>query len=154
VGFEGKLPAASTKSMQPARLNDGCYSAAVDSCPFCTIDHGQATADNEHALAFPDAFPVAVGHTLVISRKHVSSIYELETHEQRAVWELVGVVRQRLLAEQRPDGFNIGFNDGVDAGQTVPHAHVHIIPRRHGDVPDPRGGIRWVIAENAAYWND
>jgi diadenosine tetraphosphate (Ap4A) HIT family hydrolase len=84
----------------------------------------------------------------------VSSIYKLEVYEQTAVWELVGMVRKHLLAQQKPDGFNIGFNDGLAAGQTVPHAHVHIIPRRHGDVPDPRGGIRWVIADNAPYWND
>jgi diadenosine tetraphosphate (Ap4A) HIT family hydrolase len=62
-------------------------------------------------------------------------------------------VRVRLLAEHQPDGFNIGFNDGLAAEQTVSHAHVHIIPRRQGDVPDPGGGIRWVIADNAPYWN-
>ena len=73
--------------------------------------------------------------------------------EQKVIWELVGRVRERLLVEYKPDGFNIGFNDGLAAGQTVSHAHVHIIPRRQGDVADPRGGIRWVIAENARYWS-
>jgi diadenosine tetraphosphate (Ap4A) HIT family hydrolase len=66
---------------------------------------------------------------------------------------LVGEVRQRLLTDLRPDGFNIGFNDGLAAGQTVAHAHIHIIPRRTGDVSDPRGGIRWIVADNAPYWN-
>jgi diadenosine tetraphosphate (Ap4A) HIT family hydrolase len=57
-----------------------------------------------------------------------------------------------LVAEHQPDGFNIGINDGVAAGQTVPHVHIHVIPRYYGDVPDPRGGIRWVIPDNAPYW--
>ena len=65
----------------------------------------------------------------------------------------MGEVRQRLLTGlNSPDGFNIGFNDGLATGQTVQHAHVHIIPRKHGDVPDPRGGIRWVVADNAPCW--
>jgi diadenosine tetraphosphate (Ap4A) HIT family hydrolase len=62
-------------------------------------------------------------------------------------------VRERLLTRLKPDGFNLCLNDGLAAGQTVLRAHVHVIPRRHGDVPDPRGGIRWVIADKAPYWN-
>jgi diadenosine tetraphosphate (Ap4A) HIT family hydrolase len=90
---------------------------------------------------------------LVVPRKHVSSIYELGPQEQQSIWALVAEVRVLLLTGMNPpDGFNIGFNDGVAAGQTVSHAHVHVIPRRHGDVPDPRGGIRWVIADKAQYW--
>jgi diadenosine tetraphosphate (Ap4A) HIT family hydrolase len=88
-----------------------------------------------------------------VPRKHVSTIYQLTAPEQSAIWRFVGEVREHLLARYHPDGFNIGFNDGLAAGQTVSHAHVHIIPRRQGDVPDPRGGIRWVIADNAPYWN-
>jgi diadenosine tetraphosphate (Ap4A) HIT family hydrolase len=126
----------------------------VESCPFCAVEPARIAAQNEHAIALRDAYPVAPGHTLAVPRKHVSSIYELELEEQRALWDLVGEVRKQLLAEMQPDGFNIGFNDGLAAGQTVPHAHVHLIPRRRGDVRDPRGGIRWVIAENAPYWTD
>lgn len=63
-------------------------------------------------------------------------------------------MRERLLTGMKPDAFNIGVNDGLAAGQTVEHAHVHIIPRRKGDVPDPRGGIRWIIAEKAKYWRE
>jgi diadenosine tetraphosphate (Ap4A) HIT family hydrolase len=80
------------------------------------------------------------------------SVYELTDVEQRAVWELVGDVREHLMARIVVDAFTIGVNDGAAAGQSVPHAHVHVIPRRIGDVPDPRGGIRWVIADKAAYW--
>ena len=74
---------------------------------------------------------------------------------RKAIWELVGEVRQRLMTTLNPDGFNIGFNDGLAAGQTVAHAHVHVIPRRNGDVADPRGGIRWaVIAAKQPTGND
>jgi diadenosine tetraphosphate (Ap4A) HIT family hydrolase len=81
----------------------------------------------------------------------VISIYELNMTERNDIWELVTEVRQRLLTELKPDGFNIGLNDGLVAGQTVMHAYVHVIPRWTADVPDPRGGIRWVIADKAAY---
>jgi diadenosine tetraphosphate (Ap4A) HIT family hydrolase len=124
----------------------------LNPCPFCTIATDRLWIETEHAIAFPDAFPVAEGHSLVVPRQHVASIYELAAPEQNAIWELVGEVRRRLLATRNPDGFNIGLNDGLAAGQTVPHAHLHIIPRWNGDVPDPRGGIRWVIANKAAYW--
>lgn len=124
----------------------------VDPCPFCAVEPARIWIETEHAIAFGDAYPVADGHTLVVPRKHVCTIYELSIAEQQALWELVSEVRSRLLTGLNPDGFNIGFNDGLEAGQTVEHAHIHVIPRRKGDVPDPRGGIRWVIAENAAYW--
>jgi diadenosine tetraphosphate (Ap4A) HIT family hydrolase len=102
---------------------------------------------------FADAYPVSQGHTLVIPRKHVSSIYGLTTEEQSAIWSLVAEVRNRLLTGLKPDGFNIGVNDGLAPGQTVEHAHVHIIPRRKGDVADPRGGIRSIIDDKANYWD-
>jgi diadenosine tetraphosphate (Ap4A) HIT family hydrolase len=123
-------------------------------CPFCSLDSSRKLIENEHAIAFADAYPVAEGHTLVIPRQHVASIYELSADQQSAVWDLVAQVRDLLLRELKPDGFNIGVNDGLAAGQTVDHAHVHIIPRRKGDVPDPRGGIRWVIDEKADYWRE
>lgn len=88
-------------------------------CPFCSLDGNRKWIENEHALAFPDAFPLTDGHTLVIPRKHVGSIYELSAGEQSAIWDLVAEVRQRLLTGLRPDGFNIGVNDGFAAGQTV-----------------------------------
>jgi diadenosine tetraphosphate (Ap4A) HIT family hydrolase len=103
----------------------------VDSCPFCAIDQSRVTAANGHAVAFLDGFPVTAGHTLVTPRKHVSSIYELETHEQKAVWELVGAVRKRLLAGHKTDGFNIGFNDGLAAGLFLPLFSALPLPMRH-----------------------
>jgi diadenosine tetraphosphate (Ap4A) HIT family hydrolase len=121
-------------------------------CPFCTIPIDRIVLESEAVIAFPDAYPISEEHTLVAPRRHVRTIYELSIHDQAAVWQLVGQAREKLIEQYHPDGFNIGFNDGMCAGQTVEHAHVHLIPRRAGDVPDPRGGIRWVIAEKAPYW--
>jgi diadenosine tetraphosphate (Ap4A) HIT family hydrolase len=122
-------------------------------CPFCSVEPSRKWIENEYAIAFPDGHPVADGHMLVIPRKHVSGIYELAIEKQNAVWELVTQVREHLLTGLKPDAFKIGVNDGLAAGQTIEHAHVHIIPRRKGDVPDPRGGIRWIIDDKANYWD-
>jgi diadenosine tetraphosphate (Ap4A) HIT family hydrolase len=121
-------------------------------CPFCHLEKDRIRWESEYALAFPDGFPVSEGHTLVIPKRHVPSLFDLPEEEQAAVWSLVSQVRASLLAELRPDGFNVGLNDGVAAGQTVMHAHVHVIPRRDRDVADPRGGVRWIIPTKAAYW--
>ncbi len=69
------------------------------------------------------------------------------------MWALVDVVQPDLTATFSPDGFNIGINIGTPAGQTVDHTHIHLIPRFVGDVPDPRGGVRWVVADQAPYWD-
>ena len=121
-------------------------------CPFCRLASDRVRLECQFAVAFSDAFPVATGHTLVIPKRHVAGLFELPEVEQAAVWRLVAQVRALLDAESGPDGFNVGLNDGRAAGQTVMHAHVHVIPRRRGDVPDPRGGVRWVVPEKAAYW--
>ena len=124
-------------------------------CPFCSrLTSGEVTAESDHAVAFPDGYPLTRGHTLVVPRRHVASIYEMSEDEQRDVWQLVARVREQLARELDPAGFNIGLNDGAAAGQTVEHAHIHVIPRYEGDVPDPRGGVRWVIPDKAPYWND
>ena len=88
----------------------------------------------------------------MIPQKHVTSIFDLSEEDRAELWRVVEEVRRQLVRECRPDGFNIGLNDGQAAGQTVPHVHIHVIPRYAGDVVDPRGGIRWVIPEKADYW--
>jgi diadenosine tetraphosphate (Ap4A) HIT family hydrolase len=123
-----------------------------DACPFCHLAPNHVTRASTHARAFPDAYPVNPGHTLVVPVRHVASLFELSADELADVWWLVGEVRAALAASHTPDAFNIGVNDGEAAGQTVGHAHVHVIPRRRGDVPDPRGGVRWVIPDRAPYW--
>ncbi len=113
-------------------------------CPFCdpSLDTVAATP---LAFAIRDAAPVAPGHMLVIPRRHVDSYFACDDVEKRDLWRLVDTVQQALVAEFRPDGFNVGVNVGVAAGQTVLHCHVHVIPRFAGDTPDPTGGVRGVI---------
>jgi diadenosine tetraphosphate (Ap4A) HIT family hydrolase len=123
-----------------------------DACPFCHLAPDRVSHSSAHAHAFADAYPVTEGHTLVVPTRHVASLFDLPPDEGADVWRLVREVREALAASHDPDGFNIGVNDGEAAGQTVGHAHVHVIPRYAGDVGDPRGGIRWVIPDRAPYW--
>jgi diadenosine tetraphosphate (Ap4A) HIT family hydrolase len=102
-------------------------------------------------FAFRDKFPVSKGHSLVIPKRKVSDYFELSFKEQSACWFLVNLVKEDLIREYNPDGFNVGINSGSTAGQTVSHAHIHVIPRYSGDVSNPRGGVRGVIPENKEY---
>src|SRR5262245_33446443 len=121
-------------------------------CPFCHLEKSRITLEDEAARAFPDAFPVAEGHTLIVPNRHVASLFDLPEAERAAVWRLVALVRDKLMNELRPDGFNVGVNDGPAAGQTVRAPRVRVIPRRMGEVADPRGGVRWVVPAKARYW--
>ena len=123
------------------------------SCPFCAPDPQRVVASNELAVAIRDGFPVSPGHTLVIPRRHVASLADLTVEEAGAIWSLLAAARSGLDSDFRPDGYNVGVNDGRAAGQTVMHLHVHLIPRFDGDRPDPRGGVRWVIPDKADYWS-
>lgn len=123
-----------------------------DKCPFCNLNRDRIRLQNDAAIAFPDGFPVTEGHSLVIPRRHIASLFDLSEHELAAVWVLVAEVRKMLRAKFDPDAFNIGINDGTAAGQTVAHAHVHVIPRYTGDVAEPRGGVRWIVPDKASYW--
>jgi diadenosine tetraphosphate (Ap4A) HIT family hydrolase len=109
-------------------------------------------AENELAVAFFDAFPVSPGHCLIVPRRHEPDFLALKAEEHVAAWALVASVCMRIEVDRRPDGYNIGSNVGIAAGQTVAHAHLHVIPRYQGDVADARGGIRWVVPARAAYW--
>ena len=123
-----------------------------DECPFCGVEPIELVTQSSAAIAFRDRYPVAEHHTLVIPRRHVASLFELNDEELADVWALVADVRRSLATEFEIEAFNVGVNDGVAAGQTVLHAHVHVIPRTAGDSGDPRGGIRWVIPDKACYW--
>lgn len=122
-------------------------------CPFCSLPVARIVDSNTMAVAVHDAFPVSSGHTVVIPLRHVGSFFELQECEQLAMLTLLSRARARLDGAFAPDGYNIGINDGRAAGQTVPHVHLHLIPRHFGDVPDPRGGVRWVIPNSAKYWD-
>ncbi len=129
--------------------------AVVKDCPLCErLCVGASTCENSLAVAFDDAYPISPGHTLIVSRRHVDGFFDLTDEEQHALWSLVPRVKEVLTNTHRPAAYNVGLNVGKAAGQTVPHVHVHVIPRYPGDVPDPRGGIRWVLPERAAYWSD
>ena len=122
-------------------------------CPFCDIAKESVVAESRHALAIRDRYPVSCGHTLVVPKAHAETLFAQSAEIQADIWRLVAKVRDELQSGFNPDGFNVGLNEGRAAGQTVQHAHVHLIPRFDGDVADPRGGIRWIVPENAAYWD-
>ena len=122
------------------------------SCPFCKHAPSSLWLESVSALALWDGFPISEGHTLVVPRLHVASLFDLPAPELAAVWDFVSRVRAELTSRLGVAAFNIGLNDGRAAGQTVMHAHIHVVPRRDGDMPDPRGGVRWVIPEKADYW--
>ncbi|HEX5276618.1 MAG TPA: HIT family protein [Fluviicoccus sp.] len=122
------------------------------SCPFCTLPLDRILYSTDHFTVIRDGFPVSPGHTLIIPHRHVGSLFQLDEAEFAALWPVLQWVRENVAAEFSPDDVNIGINDGPAAGQTVPHLHVHVIPRYRGDRADPRGGVRWTLPEKADYW--
>lgn len=121
------------------------------SCPFCFPAHGEINRENELAYIRSDKYPVSPGHLLIIPKRHISSLFEITMPEQQALWDLLTSAKQELDELHAPDGYNIGINDGPAAGQTIPHLHIHLIPRYTGDMADPRGGVRGVIPEKQRY---
>lgn len=121
------------------------------STSFLTIPESAWVASNALAFAVRDGYPVSRGHTLVITRRQVATWFDATREEQLALIDLVDRVKQQLDAELRPAGYNVGFNAGEAAGQTVMHLHVHVIPRFGGDMDDPRGGVRHVIPWKGNY---
>jgi len=122
------------------------------SCPFCTLPPERIVTANESGWVVLDGYPVSNGHTLVIPRRHIGSFFELAAAERQQLLELLDLSRAELDAELSPQGYNFVINDGPAAGQTVPHLHIHLIPRYTGDMADPRGGVGWVIPDKAKYW--
>jgi diadenosine tetraphosphate (Ap4A) HIT family hydrolase len=130
---------------------------AEQPCPFCEItqdlSNSRLLADNEHAFVIADGYPVTDGHTLIIPKRHVASFFELTEQERSSMLALLDTAKAKLDQERQPAGYNIGINDGPAAGQTVPHCHMHLIPRYDEPDKDPRGGVRWVVPEKADYWS-
>lgn len=126
--------------------------AGLADCPFCPPPKERVFHEAPLVLGVWDGFPVSPGHALLVPRRHVATWFEASTDERAALTEAIEVAREVILARHRPDGFNVGMNLGAAAGQTVPHLHLHVIPRYAGDVEDPRGGVRWVVPARAAYW--
>jgi diadenosine tetraphosphate (Ap4A) HIT family hydrolase len=120
-----------------------------NNCPFC--DETNYESEGDLTFAKTDSYPVSKGHTLVIPKRHISSYFECTDNERLELWSLVEQVKTELEDTFAPDGFNIGINVGEAAGQTVPHMHIHVIPRYSGDMDDPRGGVRGIIPEKQKY---
>ena len=120
---------------------------------FLEIPESEWVCANDLCFAIFDSFPVSPGHVLVITRRVVPTFFECTAVEQQALMALVGEVKALLdeRLDPKPDGYNVGFNAGAAAGQTVPHVHVHVIPRYAGDMGDPRGGVRHVIPGKGNY---
>lgn len=121
-------------------------------CAFCELPSDRIVLEGRLAVAIRDGFPVSEGHTLVIPKRHVASLFETTEGERTELMDLLFQARHAIDRELQPAGYNIGLNDGPAAGQTIPHLHIHLIPRYAGDRQDPRGGVRWVLPEKAAYW--
>lgn len=112
-------------------------------CPFC--EKTELIVENDYAKAFWDIHPVNPGHTLIVPKRHVSDWWGVLPEEKVAIDDLVMQMKAILDEKYHPDAYNIGMNLGADAGQTVFHAHVHLIPRYFGDMRVPEGGVRNLI---------
>lgn len=120
-------------------------------CPFCAVDANRVFLEWTHTCALWDGFPVSDGHALIVPRRHIPTWFDASLDERAEIFGAIERVCDFIRSRGRVDGFNVGINMGEAAGQTVPHLHLHVIPRRHGDVADPRGGVRHVIPEKANY---
>jgi diadenosine tetraphosphate (Ap4A) HIT family hydrolase len=119
--------------------------------PFLSIPAEQWIAGNRSGFAVWDRYPVSPGHVLIVSHRPIPTWWEATPEERLDLLALVDEAKRLLDDEHGPDGYNVGFNAGIAAGQTVAHLHIHVIPRYGGDVPDPRGGIRHVIPGRGTY---
>ena len=129
------------------------YGHRKEGCLFCELEgSGRVLLENELAICIADAYPVTEGHSLVIPRRHIADGMGLHQPEWNAVTQLLGLRRQQLAkGDPSISGWNVGLNSGESAGQTVLHAHWHLIPRRQGDCEQPRGGVRGVIPARQGY---
>jgi diadenosine tetraphosphate (Ap4A) HIT family hydrolase len=130
------------------------YKERKADCLFCEIPKDRVILENELAYAVRDGFPVTPLHSLVIPKRHVETFFDLYQPERNAIFQLVDQLKADIEnSDASVSGFNIGMNSGQSAGQTIFHCHVHVIPRRDGDMPDPKGGVRGVIPEMQKYLN-
>ncbi|MBP2673861.1 MAG: hypothetical protein H6Q84_701 [Deltaproteobacteria bacterium] len=128
------------------------FDSKSQGCPFCDFPIHRIIAQNELAFVIRDEYPVTPLHTLVIPKRHVSGLFDLGTPEMNACNDLLLRAKDAIGKEDASvAGFNVGVNIGAAAGQTIFHCHIHLIPRRHGDVEHPRGGVRHIIPGKGNY---
>ncbi len=120
-------------------------------CPFCHQGSLTTLFATDWSIAFFDTYPVSPGHTLIVPKRHVSSYFNLSLDEKEDLWYSADRAKEILDERYRPDGYNLGFNIGEAAGQSIFHVHLHVIPRYRGDTPHPKGGIRGVIPDKQNY---
>lgn len=121
-------------------------------CSFCTLSTSRLLFTNSLAFSIYDGYPISQGHALIIPQRHIASLFETTAEEQQALFAMLQQVKAEIQRQYQPSGYNIGINDGLAAGQTVMHLHIHLIPRYTGDIADPRGGVRWIFPDKAKYW--
>ncbi|MFN3752330.1 MAG: HIT family protein [Thiobacillus sp.] len=126
--------------------------APLKPCPFCQLDPDRILAEDALTVIYRDGFPVSPGHAVIIPRRHFATLFEATRDEQIALLDALAEAKAIIDWMHRPDGYNIGINQGAAGGQSVPHLHIHRIPRYRGDKADPRGGVRWVLPDKAKYW--
>jgi diadenosine tetraphosphate (Ap4A) HIT family hydrolase len=132
--------------------NPGLSDDRDKGCLFCEIDPERVIAENELVYAIRDGFPVTELHTLLIPKRHIATFFELDQAELSAFHSLLTAMKQSIEElDEAVSGFNIGMNNGESAGQTIFHCHIHLIPRRTGDIENPRGGVRHVIPGKGNY---
>ena len=119
-------------------------------CPFCNVER-EIILETEMSFAIHDGFPVNEGHALIIPKRHTANYFDLSLEEQKDCIELLNRVKAIVQEKYNPAGFNVGININEAAGQTVPHVHIHLIPRYEGDVEEPRGGVRGVVPGRRSY---
>jgi len=120
-------------------------------CPFCNVDEKDIVLKNDKCFAIFDKYPVSKGHMLIVPYRHFSNFFDTTYDEISAIYRLVYEAKSYLDKEFSPDGYNLGINIGKAAGQTIPHMHIHLIPRYKGDMEDPTGGVRGVIPAKRVY---
>ncbi len=125
----------------------------MEECLFCRWknEKEKIILENELAFARYDEFAVSKGHILIMTKRHTKDFFSTTQEEKNAIFELLDKAKEIIDEKYNPDGYNIGMNCGVSAGQSVMHIHVHLIPRYNGDVENPRGGIRGVIPNKQNY---
>lgn len=122
-----------------------------EGCPFCAPAATRVFLERPLVRGLWDAYPVTEHHALLVTRRHVATWFDANDDERSALLDAIDAAREAIETLRRVDGFNVGFNAGAAAGQTVPHLHVHVIPRSVGDMDDPAGGVRHVIPRKAKY---
>ena len=128
------------------------YNNRIDDCIFCYGYADRVIDENELCFAIRDAYPVTKHHTLIIPKRHMANYFDLYQPELNAIHDLLNKQRDQIIAlDPTITGFNVGVNEGASAGQTIFHAHIHLIPRRDGDTNNPKGGVRGVIPVKQSY---